>query len=114
MRKILITGKVSMTSHNKTPLNVAFGSAVRSLRKSLAITQEELAGRAGLHRTYVTKVERGDCNLSLECIDKLANALGSSMSALLGVAEIRKAKQLEPSHHTQIAAPKTQGHRVTH
>ena len=67
---------------------MAFGSAVRSLRKNLAITQAQLAGRAGLHRTYVTNVERGVCNLSLESIAKLAKALGTSISSLLVEAEI--------------------------
>src|SRR5436189_6417944 len=52
-----------------------FGTAVRSRRKRLGISQEELAGRAGLHRTYVSDIERGARNLSLESIDKLAMAL---------------------------------------
>ena len=73
---------------NRSPLNVAFGSAVRSLRKGLAFTQEELAGRAGLHRTYVTNVERGVCNLSLESIAKLSRALGTSISSLLVEVEV--------------------------
>src|SRR5213592_2864630 len=75
-------------AQNRSPLNVAFGSAVRSLRKGLAFTQEELAGRAGLHRTYVTNVERDVCNLSLESIAKLSRALGTSISSLLVEVEV--------------------------
>src|SRR6266404_9488644 len=72
----------------RSPLNMAFGFAVRSLRKNLAITQSELGDRAGLHRTYVTNVERGACNLSLESISKLAKALGTSMSSLFVDVEV--------------------------
>jgi CheY-like chemotaxis protein len=59
-----------------------FGSAIRTERKRLGISQEELAGRAGLHRTYVADIERGARNLSLANIEKLAKALGTSIPAL--------------------------------
>jgi two-component system response regulator len=49
-----------------------FGAAVRTWRKSLRISQEELASRSGLHRTYICDVERGARNLSLESIERLA------------------------------------------
>src|SRR5271165_3886280 len=52
-----------------------FGASVRAWRSRLAISQEELAGRAGLHRTYVCDIERGARNVSLESIEKLARAL---------------------------------------
>ncbi len=50
----------------------------------MGITQEELAGRSGLHRTYITDIERGARNPSLESIHKLAEALDVSMSTLFG------------------------------
>ena len=59
-----------------------FGTAIRSKRSELGISQEELADRAGLHRTYVSDVERGARNLSLESIEKLASALELSISGL--------------------------------
>jgi transcriptional regulator with XRE-family HTH domain len=59
-----------------------FGTAVRARRKHLGISQEELAERAGLHRTYVADVERGARNLSLGSIEKLAYALGISIPIL--------------------------------
>ena len=59
-----------------------FGRAVRKRRAELGISQEELAARAGLHRTYVADVERGTRNISLENIVKLATALNISPSAL--------------------------------
>jgi CheY-like chemotaxis protein len=59
-----------------------FGASVRTWRKRLHISQEELAGRAGLHRTYVCDVERGARNVSLESIEKLARALEISSATL--------------------------------
>jgi CheY-like chemotaxis protein len=60
----------------------AFGAAVRSHRHRLGLSQEALAERAALHRTYITDVERGARNLSLESISKLARALQVSIGAL--------------------------------
>lgn len=59
-----------------------FGSAVRRWRGRLGVSQEELAGRAGLHRTYICDVERGARNVSLESIEKLARALEISTATL--------------------------------
>ncbi len=59
-----------------------FAKAVRGRRQVLGITQEELAWRAGLHRTYVTDIERGTRNLSLQSIERLARALQATISEL--------------------------------
>ena len=63
-------------------LKTLLGSAIRSERLVLKISQEELASRAGLHRTYVSDVERGARNPSLESVEKLARALELSVSTL--------------------------------
>ena len=60
----------------------SLGDAIKKARSDLRITQEELADRAGLHRTYVSDVERGRRNISLESIEKLADALELSVSKL--------------------------------
>src|ERR1700735_3184616 len=67
-----------------------FGAAVRSERTRLRLSQEDLAERANLHRTYITDIERGARNLSLETICKLATALGLSIEALFSRAEVRQ------------------------
>jgi two-component system, response regulator len=60
-------------------LKVLFGSTIKTKRAQLGMSQEELADRAGLHRTYVSDVERGVRNVSLISIEKLAHALGLSV-----------------------------------
>jgi two-component system, response regulator len=60
-----------------------FGTSVKSWRSRRRISQEELAGRAGLHRTYISDVERGVRNVSLESIEKLARALEIPVATLL-------------------------------
>ena len=52
-----------------------FGRAVRERRKKLGLSQEEFADLCGLHRTYMGGVERGERNISLVNIEKIARAL---------------------------------------
>ena len=59
-----------------------FGLAIRRRRRELDLSQEALAELAELHRTYVSSIERGVRNPSLENIEKLSAALKISMSAL--------------------------------
>jgi CheY-like chemotaxis protein/DNA-binding XRE family transcriptional regulator len=63
-------------------LKTLLGMAIKTQRASLGISQEELAHRAGLHRTYISDLERGARNPSIESIEKLAGALQVSVSKL--------------------------------
>src|SRR4051812_38471222 len=62
-------------------IRIRFGARVRHLRNGRGWSQEELADRAGLHRTYIGSIERGEQNLSLVNIEKLAATLGVSLAA---------------------------------
>lgn len=59
-----------------------FAQRVRTLREAQGISQEKLAERADLHRTYVGMVERLERNPSLVCIHKIANGLGIDIKEL--------------------------------
>lgn len=56
---------------------------VRVIRNKIGLTQERLAEEAGLHRTYIGSIERGERNLSIDNIEKIARALDVSPDALL-------------------------------
>ncbi len=64
-------------------LQQRFGQIVRRRRQETGLSQEELADHAGLHRTYVSLLERGHRNPSLAVIKVLATALGAGMADLL-------------------------------
>jgi transcriptional regulator with XRE-family HTH domain len=57
---------------------------VRRLRLERGWSQEELADQSGLHRTYVSQIERGRKNATITVVEKLAVALGVTAGALLG------------------------------
>lgn len=71
----------------KSP-GAAFGEAVRRARLDAGLSQEALAAEAGLHRTYVGGIERGERNPALANIVRLAIALNTSAAALLEDAGI--------------------------
>jgi transcriptional regulator with XRE-family HTH domain len=59
-----------------------FGPAIRRHRLALRLSQEELADRAGLDRSYVGRIERSEQNVTLANAQKLADALGSDLDVL--------------------------------
>ena len=60
-----------------------FGDRVRTLRKESGWSQEEFANECGLDRTYVGGIERGERNLALRNIEKIAIALETSIAELM-------------------------------
>jgi DNA-binding XRE family transcriptional regulator len=64
-------------------VRVRFGERLRTVRTKHRISQERLAELAGLHRTFVSLIERGQRNITLETVEKLADALGVGMAALM-------------------------------
>jgi transcriptional regulator with XRE-family HTH domain len=63
-------------------IRARFGRRLRALRRKRGLSQEELAFRAGLHRTYVSSVERGERNVALINVERLARALEIDMRDL--------------------------------
>ena len=62
-----------------------FGNRVRELRASQGLSQEALAQKSGLHRTYIGGIERGERNVSLENIQKIAQALNIAIAQLFEI-----------------------------
>lgn len=72
------------------PIGATFGAVLRERREAAGISQEQLADRAGLHRTYVSLIERGKRTASIEVVRKVAAALGVSMTELIDATEQRR------------------------
>ena len=66
----------------KTDVLIKFGERVRDLRKERGLSQEQLAFKADLHRTYIGMIERAEKNITLINIEKIANSLNVSIKEL--------------------------------
>jgi len=73
-----------MPQPNKVDVRTQFGDQLRRLRTERGISQETLAAKAGLDRTYISGCERGQRNISLVNIYKISDALGISPTELFG------------------------------
>ena len=80
-----------MTSRSRSDPRVAFGNAVRKLRLERGLSQERLAELAEIHRTYIGDVERGTRNIALLNMIKIADALETSLEAV--IREMEKSKR---------------------
>ncbi len=70
-----------------TTLQVALGRTIIRQRQQMGLSQEALALKCGIARTYMTGIERGRHNLSLELIERIAKGLGVDTGQLLTAAE---------------------------
>jgi transcriptional regulator with XRE-family HTH domain len=70
----------------------AFGRQVRKTREQQGISQEKLAARAGIHRTYVSSIELGKVRLGLDIARKVAAGLGLPLSVLIAEAEGKESR----------------------
>jgi transcriptional regulator with XRE-family HTH domain len=93
-------------------LLMALSYTVRERRELLRLSQEEVAHRARLHRTYISDIERGARNLSLKSLVDLARALELTTSDLIITAEERLPKSptidLDPTLIAVAPAPQLQ------
>jgi transcriptional regulator with XRE-family HTH domain len=76
-----------MRKRAKPDVRERFGFSVKTRREDLGLTQEEFAERARIHRTYLSDVERGQRNISLLNIERVAAALNLTMSELFCLVE---------------------------
>ena len=73
-----------------TALKAKLGKTIRRLRSVAGYSQEAFADRCGVHRTYMGSVERGETNISLDNLERIAKALNISAGQLLMEAEKEK------------------------
>ena len=66
----------------KREILTKFGKKVRERRFELGLSQEELAAKAGVHRTYIGMIERAEKNITLTNIEKIAKGLGFSLDEI--------------------------------
>jgi len=74
---------MSIRRIGKENILIIFGNRVREERIKHGISQEELAARAGLHRTYIGMIERAEKNITLVNMNKIAQALNVTLSNLV-------------------------------
>ena len=86
--------KPSSAKHER--LLSALSRTLQARREYLGLSQEEVATKAGLHRTYISDIERGARNLSVKNLSRLAEALDMNASNLLQAAEAYAA-EMTPS-----------------
>ena len=67
----------------KSQILKQFGNKVKKLRKTKGWSQEKLAKRTGLHRTYIGSIERSERNVSLINVERIAKALKVKISSLM-------------------------------
>jgi transcriptional regulator with XRE-family HTH domain len=82
-------GRPAGTTTFDAELAQAFGAAVRTLRSEQGVAQESLANLAGIERSHMGKIERGEHMPTLAIIFKIANALGCSATTLMAAMESR-------------------------
>ena len=77
-----VTRCILLCMPKKAKVLVEFGNAVHKYRTARGWTQEELAEKADVHWSYISKIECGERNTSLKMIDKLADTFGITRSQL--------------------------------
>lgn len=89
-----------MLKREVEPMLVSLGRFIRQKRMSLGLSQEELADRAGLHRTYISDVERGIRNLTIGAAWFIAHGLGLELKDMISALEYHPAEVSEETPST--------------
>ncbi len=80
------------SKHQRDLWKAAVGTSIRMFRARIGISQEALGEKSGLHRTFISDLERGKRNATLTSLLDVARALGTTPSEILQIAE----KEMEP------------------
>lgn len=78
----------NLSQHRQHPALIALGEAIRHARKKQGISQEKLALMAEIDRSYIGRVERGDNNVAVLTLLKIAQALDVSLRDLMKTAKL--------------------------
>jgi transcriptional regulator with XRE-family HTH domain len=76
-----------MVRKREQTISERFGQAVKAVREQQGVSQEKLAERAEIDRTYVSMIERGKRQPTLEVASRIANALSTKLSEIIRQAE---------------------------
>ncbi len=94
-----------------SPLKVRLGQTVRALRVAAGYSQEDFADHVKVHRTFMSSIERGRTNISLDTLARLARGLDKSAWQLLQIAEVGGAGEGYPGGEAP-RLPKQGGRKV--
>lgn len=83
---------------NKRTLRRHLAKSLRALRENRDWSQEKLAEESGLHRTYVSLIERGQCNVGLDNLEGLANTFGVSVADLFNAGQMNQRESEKRPH----------------
>ena len=79
---------ISSPRHADDPVLVALGTAIRRCRRVQGVSQEELAHRSAIDRSYMSSIERGGQNPGVLSIVRIARAMDMTMTELMAEAEL--------------------------
>lgn len=79
----MMRGVPNLSSHRQNPTLVALGETIRRVRKDRELSQEQLALSAEIDVSYLGRVERGDNNVAVLRLERIARALGMTMAELM-------------------------------
>lgn len=86
--------RVSRKKREKTDTTTQIGSRIKALRTSRRLSQETIAEAAEVSRKYLGEVERGEANISIELIGRIAHAIGVPLSAVMETEHERPHQEL--------------------
>ena len=81
-----------MKNHSPDALQLAYGDALRKFRQAVKLSQMKLADKVGVHFTYLSDIERGNRNLSLINIVRVARALNVPLDQFFAEVEVQLAR----------------------